>query len=45
MATTTTPEIIIKANGVTKKLGGQVAVQDLTFEIPRGIVFLSLIHI
>ena len=39
MATTTTPEIIIKANGVTKKLGGQVAVQDLTFEIPRGIVF------
>ncbi len=39
MATTTTPEIIIKATGVTKKLGGQVAVQDLTFEVPRGVVF------
>ncbi len=39
MATNTPSNIIIKANGLTKKLGGQVAVQDMTFEIPRGLVF------
>ena len=39
MATSTTPDIIIKVSEVTKELGGQVAVQDLTFEIPRGVVF------
>ncbi len=39
MATTTTPDVIIKAKGLTKELGGQVAVRDLTFEIPRGVIF------
>lgn len=36
---TTSDHIIIKANELTKELGGQVAVRDLTFEIPRGVVF------
>src|SRR5512143_1154164 len=32
-------DTIIEASGVTKELGGQVAVRDLTFEIPRGVIF------
>ncbi|HSD84873.1 MAG TPA: ABC transporter ATP-binding protein [Anaerolineae bacterium] len=40
MATTsTTPDIIVKAAQLSKELGGQVAVQDLTFQIPRGVIF------
>jgi ABC-2 type transport system ATP-binding protein len=39
MTTVTTPDIIIQAQGVSKKLGGQMAVQDVTFTIPRGVVF------
>lgn len=30
---------IIEARGVTKQFGSEVAVQDITFEIPRGTIF------
>lgn len=30
---------VIEAKGVTKQFGNEVAVQDITFEIPRGTIF------
>jgi len=30
---------IIEARGVTKQFGNEIAVQDITFEIPRGTIF------
>lgn len=35
----TSGEIIAWARGLTKKFGDQVAVEDLTFEVPKGAIF------
>ncbi len=33
------PEVILSLRGVTKRFGGLVAVDDVTFEVPKGEVF------
>src|SRR5512135_3885509 len=32
-------ETVIRARNLTKQFGEEVAVRDLTFEIPRGVIF------